>query len=564
MDVGFLKLRTLEARKPGSVGRKTDGIQGRAAAITTRRAGRLHEHRDATHHAVVVRLDVHGSQNHIGIGLARTGGICASEHAQRDLIDACGVGAWRRLLVLAVKWQDVVRPVRKDDRNPAFRERVGEGLVAVSLARVRKRDVEGHDTSAGVFQVLQHRRVASPRDGESADCLHALVVQAHDDHVVVRACLADEPIFRMTGQVDQTGAWLGVASELLRVHPESQSAEYQSNQNRDDGAIGVPVADVAAQARSDHSARVAGLWHDPNVTVKVGIAGWIDKSLIDSGLFYPMNAKSSEERLNFYASQFSLVEVDSTYYGMPKKENSDLWVARTPAGFTFDVKSFSLFTNHPTKPMALPKDIRDQLPEKLREKNIYIEQMPPELVDESWERFREALEPLRAAGKLGAVFFQFPPWFLPSSRSLSYVEQCQERMFGFQIAVEFRKPEWLDARHLEGTRAFLRTRDIPYIAVDVPQGHKTSMPPVFDVTSSKLAVVRFHGRNHETWELKGAPPNLRFRYDYSDQELSEWVPRIKEMEKSAKEVHALMNNNYSNYSVKNAKQLEKLLEAWQK
>jgi uncharacterized protein YecE (DUF72 family) len=137
-------------------------------------------------------------------------------------------------------------------------------------------------------------------------------------------------------------------------------------------------------------------------------------------------------------------------------------------------------------------------------------------------------------------------------------------MFGLQIAVEFRKPEWMDARHLEGTLAFLRSRDIPYVAVDVPQGHKTSMPPVYDVTSSKLAVVRFHGRNHETWDLKGAPPNLRFRYDYSDQELTEWVPRIKEMEKSAKEVHALMNNNYSNYSVKNAKQLEKLLEAWQK
>ena len=300
------------------------------------------------------------------------------------------------------------------------------------------------------------------------------------------------------------------------------------------------------------------------MTVKVGIAGWIDKSLIDSRQFYPMNAKSSEERLNFYASQFSLVEVDSTYYGMPKKENSDLWVARTPAGFTFDVKSFSLFTNHPTKPMALPKDIRDQLPEKLREKNIYLEQMPPELVDESWDRFRDALEPLRAAGKLGAVFFQFPPWFLPSSRSLAYVEQCQERMFGFQVAVEFRKPEWMDARHLEGTIAFLRSRDIPLVAVDVPPGHKTSMPPVYDVTSSKLAVVRFHGRNHDTWDLKGAPPNLRFRYDYKDEELTEWVPRIKEMEKSAKEVHALMNNNYSNYSVKNAKQLEKLLEAWLK
>src|SRR6266581_2709502 len=288
------------------------------------------------------------------------------------------------------------------------------------------------------------------------------------------------------------------------------------------------------------------------MAVRVGIAGWIDKSLIESGLFYPMHAKSSDERLHFYASQFSLVEVDSTYYGMPKKENSELWVARTKPGFTFDVKSFSLFTHHPTKPMALPKDIRDELPEKLRAKNLYLEQM------------REALEPLRAAERLGAVFFQFPPWFLPSSRSLAYIEQCQERMFGFQMAVELRRPEWMDARHRDGTLAFLRTRDIPYVAVDVPQGHPTSMPPMFDVTSTSLAVVRFHGRNHETWDLKGAPPNLRFRYEYSDQELAEWVPRIKEMERSAKQVHALMNNNYSNYSVKNAKQLEKLLEAWQK
>jgi len=300
------------------------------------------------------------------------------------------------------------------------------------------------------------------------------------------------------------------------------------------------------------------------VAIRCGIAGWIDKSLIDSKLFYPLAVKTSEARLQFYATQFSMVEVDSTYYGMPKPENSELWVARTPPGFVFDVKSFSLFTNHPTQPMALPRDIREELPEKLKAKNIYLEHMPDELVDESWVRFRDALEPLRAAGKLGAVFFQFPPWFLPSSRSLAYVEQCQERMFGFPIAVEFRKPEWLDQRHVDGTLAFLRSRDIPYVAVDVPPGHPTSMPPVSEVTSNQLAVVRFHGRNHETWDVRGAPPSLRFRHDYKDAELAEWVPRIKEMERSAKAVHAVMNNNYSNYSVKNAQQLERLLAAWQK
>ena len=299
------------------------------------------------------------------------------------------------------------------------------------------------------------------------------------------------------------------------------------------------------------------------MAVRTGIAGWIDKSLIDSKLFYPIAVTSAEERLNFYATQFTLVEVDSTYYGMPKPENSERWVARTPPGFLFDVKSFSLFTNHPTKAMALPKDIRDALPDALREKNIYLEQMPPELVDESWDRFRAALEPLRAGARLGAVFFQFPRWFLPSSRSLSYIEQVQERMFGFQMAVEFRKPEWLDARHREGTLDFLRTRDIPYVAVDAPQGHDTSMPAVHDVTSGKLAVVRFHGRNHANWDLRGAPPNVRFRYDYPEAELAEWVPRIKEMERSAEQVHAIMNNNYSNYSVKNAQRLEELLAAWQ-
>lgn len=300
------------------------------------------------------------------------------------------------------------------------------------------------------------------------------------------------------------------------------------------------------------------------MTVRCGIAGWIDKSLIDSKLFYPLHVKTSEERLQFYASQFSLVEVDSTYYGMPKPENSELWVARTPPGFTFDVKSFSLFTNHPTKAMALPKEIRDELPAALLEKSFYLEQMPEELLDESWERFRAALEPLRAAGKLGAVFFQFPPWFMPSSRSLAYVEQVQERMFGFEVAVEFRKPEWLDETHRDGTLTFLRTRNIANVVVDVPQGHRTSLPAVAEATSQKLAVVRFHGRNHETWDLKGAPPNLRYRYEYSDAEMEEWVPRIKEMERSAQQVHALMNNNYSNYSVKNAQQLERLIEAWNK
>lgn len=98
------------------------------------------------------------------------------------------------------------------------------------------------------------------------------------------------------------------------------------------------------------------------------------------------------------------------------------------------------------------------------------------------------------------------------------------------------------------------------VAVDVPAGHPTSMPPVVEATASSLAIIRFHGRNHDTWELKGAPPNLRFRWDYSDHELREWVPRIRLLSESVGEIHVIMNNNYSNYSVKNARRLEELVQ----
>lgn len=294
--------------------------------------------------------------------------------------------------------------------------------------------------------------------------------------------------------------------------------------------------------------------------IRCGIAGWIDRELIRSRKFYPPGVSSSEERLQFYPSRFPMVEVDSTYYGMPARKNCELWIARTPPGFVFDVKSFSLFTQHPTSPRALPAEIRAELPAALGgRRSLYLDQVPQAIVDAAWDAFRDALEPLRLARKLGAVFFQFPPWVFPSTRSLAHIEQCQERMQGFPVAVEFRRREWLDERRAAGTLAFLRSLDIPYVAVDAPQGFPSSMPPVFETTSERLAVVRFHGRNHRNWDLKGAPPSVRFRHHYADSELAEWVPRIRAMESRAAEVHAIMNNNYSNWATANARRLEELI-----
>src|SRR5207245_110761 len=161
------------------------------------------------------------------------------------------------------------------------------------------------------------------------------------------------PVLRVNRDVDQAALKVRIAGGLLHVEAEHQAGQDERDQDRHGGAIGVPVPDVTAQGWRDHISPVA---------VLCGIAGWVDKSLIDSKLFYPLSIKTSGDRLRFYATQFALVEVDSSYYGIPKPENAALWAAQTPADFTFDVKSFSLFTNHPTHPMSLPPDIREQLP----------------------------------------------------------------------------------------------------------------------------------------------------------------------------------------------------------
>ena len=140
--------------------------------------------------------------------------------------------------------------------------------------------------------------------------------------------------------------------------------------------------------------------------IRVGTASWTDRTLVESG-WYPAEVGTPEERLRYFASKFDLVEVDSTYYAPPTERKSALWVARTPADFTFNVKAFSLLTLHPTRPTALYKDLRPETDKK----SLYLKDLDEKAVDLVWGRMLDALEPLREAGKLGTLLFQFPPWF---------------------------------------------------------------------------------------------------------------------------------------------------------
>ena len=294
--------------------------------------------------------------------------------------------------------------------------------------------------------------------------------------------------------------------------------------------------------------------------VLVGTCSWTDPTLIGSGRFYPASAKSAEDRLRFYAGEFGIVEVDSSYYAMPAEQTARLWVERTPDDFVFDIKAFRLFTEHPTPVKSLPRDVRDALPSSIGEKpSLYRRDLPAEVVSELWSRFESALLPLDSAMKLGVVLFQFPPWFHPGTRQMEYILSCKERLPQYRLAVEFRQHLWLRDFNGEQTIDFLRRNNLSFVCVDEPQGFKSSVPPVAEATSD-IGIIRFHGRNTETWEKKGLSVQERFNYLYSEEELQEWAPRIRQLASGTRQVHVLFNNNYGDQAVTNGRQMRLLLD----
>lgn len=289
--------------------------------------------------------------------------------------------------------------------------------------------------------------------------------------------------------------------------------------------------------------------------IRVGISSWTEPTLIKSG-WYPSDASTAEERLRFYASKFPIAEVDSTFYALPNQKTAQLWVERTPKDFVFDAKAYALLTQHPAPASRLPKDLREKLSDA--KANLYFKDLGAKDKESIWDRFREGLQPLHDAGKLGAVLFQFPKWFLPSPSAYRFMEDIREWLPDFGIAIEFRQASWMKPERRQRVLDFLKGHGFTYVAVDEPQGFSSSVPPVSAATAP-LAMVRFHGRNNETWEKKSITAAERFRYLYKPEELKPWVPKIEELTRASREVHAVMNNCYSDYAVRNAADLAELL-----
>jgi uncharacterized protein YecE (DUF72 family) len=297
------------------------------------------------------------------------------------------------------------------------------------------------------------------------------------------------------------------------------------------------------------------------MTVLVGTASWTDKTLIACGRFYPKHATTAEARLRYYASQFGIVEVDSSYYAMPSPATAQLWAERTPEGFVMNVKAFRLFTGHQTSPSVLHRDIALALGDR-GGANLYYKDTPAEIRDELWRRFHEALAPLRHSGRLGLVHFQFPPWLVCNPEGHAHVAHCVERMGGHTVSVEFRHRSWFADAQREATLAWQRELGVVHTVVDAPQGFANSVPQVWQATHPRVALLRLHGRNTQTWNAKGATAaSERFNYDYDDAELGELAAQIRRLLPPLLQTHVIFNNNMEDQGQRNARTLAGLIAA---
>lgn len=296
---------------------------------------------------------------------------------------------------------------------------------------------------------------------------------------------------------------------------------------------------------------------------RVGLCAWQDKSMLDVGSFYPVKSMTAEDRLWWYSRFFDCVEVNSTFYAPLSAQNAVLWTKRTPPGFLFSVKAYALLTGHHLDAARLPPPLVPMLPASARpnargqfENRVF----GPEARDWAFATFREALQPLADAGKLGYVLFQMAPWVKYGEAALEYLASLPARLPGTTIAVEFRDASWLPA-HAEKTLGLLSARGLAYVSVDAPR-----TPASVDDTvalTAPVAIVRLHGRNREGFmkQLQGREPSVaeKYGYLYDRQELTGIVARGRALDGQARQVYFKLNNNVGDAPAINGEEIKELL-----
>lgn len=252
--------------------------------------------------------------------------------------------------------------------------------------------------------------------------------------------------------------------------------------------------------------------------IRIGTSGY---SFDDwKGPFYP--AKLAKQHMfDYYATQFDTVEINATYYAIPRASVFELMARKAPAHFQFTVKAHASATHQ-----------RDQ-------------------VAELTPRYLESIRPLVESGLLRGILLQFPWGFHDSEFNRRHLLKCKELLAGLPLYIEFRHASWNKPELF----AWLRSHELLFVSVDEPQ-LPNMMPPVVHATG-EAGYVRFHGRNAAAWY--GSDGQERYNYLYSDNELTEWIPKITELSQKSKDVFVFFNNCRDGQAAFNARRMMQLL-----
>jgi uncharacterized protein YecE (DUF72 family) len=259
--------------------------------------------------------------------------------------------------------------------------------------------------------------------------------------------------------------------------------------------------------------------------LRIGPAGWSYKDW--EGIVYPQKPGRSFDPLEYLSRYFDTIEINSSFYRPPTPSTTNAWVKRVSANpdFVFTAKLHRVFTHERGK--ATAQDEKD---------------------------FREGMNPLMSAEKLGALLLQFPWSFKNTDEERAYLFNLIQQFHDYPLVLEIRHASWNTPAIYES----LEEAGVGICNIDQPLFSKSIKPAA--VSTSSVGYIRLHGRNYQNWFREEAPRDDRYNYLYTLDELDPWIVRIKEIAKKTNETYVVTNNHFRGQAVVNALQMKASLE----
>ncbi len=263
----------------------------------------------------------------------------------------------------------------------------------------------------------------------------------------------------------------------------------------------------------------------PKRIIRIGPAGWSYKDW--EGVVYPQKPGKAFDPLEYLGQFFDTIEINSSFYRPPAPTTTKSWVKRVAENknFVFTAKLHRVFTHERGK--ATKKDGKE---------------------------YRQGMDVLAKAGKLGAVLLQFPWSFKNTPDDRVYLAKLLEKFSDYPLVLEVRHASW----NTPDVYEWIEERGVGICNIDQPIFKKSIRPQA--LTTSPIGYVRLHGRNYKDWFRERAPRDERYNYLYSIDELDPWLVRIKEVAKESRETYVVTNNHFRGQAVVNAVEIKAALE----